>query len=153
MSVNLETPAKQEHGSVCMHSPELAAVPLVGRKRAAEPRRGMPSGGVAVSLNAAIGEAVRSDHRETADAYGGELFRLGRYRVAICREGIQWLFQRQRPGFPDGGAAWDTLGYCATRAGLMRLHRAHIGPDAAAIAALPERIVRMRREEGSDGQR
>ena len=57
--------------------------------------------------------AERSDHRETAETYAGELFRLGRYRVAVCRDGIQWLFQRQRPRFPAGGAAWDTLGYCA----------------------------------------
>ena len=61
--------------------------------------------------------APGQDHRETAETYGGELFRLGRYRVAVCRDGIQWLFQRQRPSKSAGGAAWDTLGYCATRAG------------------------------------
>jgi hypothetical protein len=80
------------------------------------------------------------DHRECSETYMGEVFRLGRYRVAVCRDGIQWLFQRQRAGFPAGGAVWDTLGYCATRAGLMRLHRAHIGPEAPELAALPERL-------------
>ncbi len=81
-----------------------------------------------------------TDHRESADRYRGEFFRFGRYRVAACRDGIQWLYQRQRPGFPAVGAAWDTLGYCKTRAALMRLHRSHTGADAVEIGALPERI-------------
>lgn len=89
-----------------------------------------------------IPPAVAHDHRETADAYVGKLFRLERYRVVVCRDGIQWLFQRQRLAKLGGGAAWDTLGYCVTRKGLMRLHRAHIGPDAPEIAALPEQIER-----------
>ena len=55
------------------------------------------------------------DHRETSNHYRGELFRFDRYRVAACRDGIQWLYQRQRPGSPAVGAAWDTLGYCTTR--------------------------------------
>jgi hypothetical protein len=63
----------------------------------------------------------KTGHRETADDYRGEVWRDGRFRICECRDGIQWLFQRQRPGFPGGGAAWDTLGYCATRN----------GPDAA----------------------
>lgn len=91
-----------------------------------------------------IAQTIGRDHRETAETYVGELFRLGCYRVAVCRDGIQWLFQRQRPRFPAGGAAWDTLGYCASRAGLMRLHRAHIGPDAPEIAVLPAHIERRK---------
>ena len=56
-----------------------------------------------------------TDHRETADDYRGVIWREDRYRSAECRHGIQWLFQRRRPGFPGLGAAWDRLGYCATR--------------------------------------
>ena len=89
-----------------------------------------------------IEQVVKTDHRETADAYRGQVWREGRYRIAECRDGIQWLFQRQRPGFPGGGAKWDTLGYCVNRNGLMRLHRAHIGGEAAAIAAFPETFGR-----------
>lgn len=63
------------------------------------------------------------DRRETANAYRGELFRTGRSQVAVCREGRQWLFQCQRPGFPAGGAAWNTRGYRLTRDGALRLHR------------------------------
>ena len=83
-----------------------------------------------------------ADHRETADGYAGELFRSGRYRVAVCRDGLQWLFQRQRLAHAPVGTAWDTLGYCVTREALMRLHRAHTGTDAPELAALPERFKR-----------
>jgi len=83
-----------------------------------------------------------TDHRETADDYSGEVWREGCFRISESSDGIQWLFQRQRPQFPAGGAAWDTLGYCATRNGLMRLHRAHIGGEAAAVAAFPETFRR-----------
>ncbi len=72
----------------------------------------------------------------------GELFRFGRCRVAVCRDGLQWLFQRQRPAKEAVGAAWDTLGYCRSREALMRLHRAHTGTDAQELAALPERFKR-----------
>lgn len=85
-----------------------------------------------------------SAHRETADGYAGELFRSGRYRVAVCRDGLQWLFQRQRPVKEAVGAAWDTLVYCRSREALMRLYRAHTGTDASALAALPERFKRKR---------
>ncbi len=77
------------------------------------------------------------DHRETSDTYCREVFRQGRYRVAVCRDGLQWLFQRKRLECAAGGTAWDTLGYCVTRAALMRLHQAHIGGDAPDIASLP----------------
>ena len=83
-----------------------------------------------------------ADWHETADGYAGELFRSGRYRVAVCRAGLQWLFQRQRLAPAAGGTAWDTLGYCRGREALMRLHRGHTGTDAPEIAALPERFKR-----------
>jgi len=87
---------------------------------------------------------IRLDHRETADAYRGVLFIEGKYRVAECRDGLQWLFQHKRPRKSAGGAAWDTLAYCTTRKALIRLHRAHTGQDASEIAALPEHFARRR---------
>ncbi len=93
------------------------------------------------------GPLTRTDHRETAENYSGELFRRGVYRVSVCRDGIQWLFQRQRPHFPAGGAAWDTLGYCVSKSGLTRLVRAHIGCDVPELDALPERFQRRCRDE------
>ncbi len=83
------------------------------------------------------------DRRESSDNYRGELIRDGLYRVAVCRDGIQWLFQRQRPGKAGVGGAWDTLGYCRRRETLARLWRERAGQEAAAILAfLPERFIR-----------
>ena len=66
-------------------------------------------------------QTQKTDHRETADDYRRVVWREGRFRICECRDGIQWLFQRQRPGFPGGGTAWNTLGYCPDPE----------GPDAA----------------------
>lgn len=82
------------------------------------------------------------DHRESSDCYQGELFREGKFRVAVCRDGIQWLFQRQRPGKAGVGAAWDSLGYCATRKALTRLWTATMGRVHPDLAQLPEFINR-----------
>ncbi len=87
--------------------------------------------------------SARTDHRETADAYRGELFRLGVYRVAVCADGKQWLYQRQNPGNAVAGARWRTLGYCRTHAAPMRLHARHLQPPAPEIASLPERFSRI----------
>ncbi len=89
----------------------------------------------------------RTDHRETAENYSGELLRHGVYRIAVCRDGVQWLFQRQSPQFPAGGAAWDTLGYCVSKSGLTRLVRAHIGCDVPKSDAIPEHFQRRCRDE------
>lgn len=83
-----------------------------------------------------------NDHRETADGYRGVLLDLGRYRVAVCRDGIQWLYQRRRPGAAGGGTAWDTLGHCRARETLIRLHRSYSGSEAPEMATLPERFKR-----------
>ncbi|WP_170520314.1 hypothetical protein [Ruegeria atlantica] len=93
------------------------------------------------------GPLFRTDHRETAENYQGELFRYSIYRVSVCRDDIQWLFQRQRPQFPAGGAAWDTLGYCVSKSGLTRLVRTHIGWDIPELDSLPEHFQRRCRDE------
>ncbi len=85
-----------------------------------------------------------NDPRETSETYKGELFRLGRYRVAVCRDGLQWLYQRRRRTITAGGAAWITLGYCTNKIALMRLHRAHSGSGAQIIRDLP---FHFRRED------
>lgn len=82
------------------------------------------------------------DHRETADGYHGEIFRRGGYRVIVCKDGIQWILQRQRPKKSPGGAAWDALGYFVTREALARTYRAKTGASAPEIDALPDRITR-----------
>lgn len=81
-------------------------------------------------------------HRECSDDYLGEALRLGPYRIAVCCDGLQWLFQRQRGAIAGGRAAFDRLGYWPTRIGLERLHRAHIGFDTGIVASFPDRIKR-----------
>ena len=83
-----------------------------------------------------------TDHRESTDGYRGVILTLGEYRVAVCRDGLQWLFQRRRPGFAGVGAAWDTLGFCTSRNALNCLHRSHMGVEAPALLDLPERFKR-----------
>lgn len=78
-----------------------------------------------------------SDPRETSETYKSELFRLGRYRVVVCCEDLQWLYQRRRPTITAGGVAWNTLGYCTNKISLMRLHRTHNGAEAQVISDLP----------------
>ena len=58
------------------------------------------------------------DHRETADCYRYELVRQGRFRIVLCKDGIQWIVQRQKRG---AAARWQAVGYCTTREALIRL--------------------------------
>lgn len=105
--------------------------PTVATHRAADKAAGGP---------APSPDLPSTDRRETAEGYQGVIVSDGGVRVAVCREGRQWLLQRRRPRKAAVGAAWDTLAYCVTRAALMRLHRAQTGRDEPALADLPERI-------------
>ena len=82
------------------------------------------------------------DHRETSDSYHGELFRDGKYRVAVCRDGIQWLIQQQRVGNQPVGEAWDTFGFCTTRKALTRLWTGKTGRIHPELENLPAFIKR-----------
>ena len=53
-----------------------------------------------------------NDRHETSDKYANEIFRMGRWRLAMCVDGIQWLIQKRR------GAEWRSHAYCASRNGL-----------------------------------
>lgn len=106
-----------------------------------------------VSRKAGNGEGLPStqvtpgtDHRETASGYRGVIFDLGQYRIAVCRDDLQWLFQRRRPGFAGVGPAWDSIGYCVTRKALIRLQRSHMDADAPALATLPVRFKQEKTE-------
>ena len=79
-----------------------------------------------------------TDHRESADGYRGVVIDLGRYRVAVCRDDLQWLFQRRRPRFAGVGPAWDSLSFCTTRKALVRVQRSHMSFDAPELLTLPE---------------
>ncbi len=90
------------------------------------------------------GPLPRIDHRETADNYSGELLRHGVYRIAVCRDGVQWLFQRQRPNFPPGERPGTR---CVSKSGLTRLVRAYFGCDMPELDALPEHFQKRCRDE------
>lgn len=79
-------------------------------------------------------------HRETSDNYHGELFRAGKVRVALCRDGIQWLIQRQTRAERSRGAGWRSFGYFTTREALTRLWREVSGADHPDLAALPDHV-------------
>jgi len=90
-------------------------------------------------FNGCAGQTATS-HREGADDYRGTLYRQGSWRVAICREGIQYLIQRQRPGKSGVGGAWDHKRYCVTRFALIRDWHALTGnPSALPLDLLPAR--------------
>lgn len=86
---------------------------------------------------------IACDHRESSDGYRGELHRMGRWRIALCRDGIQYLLQRQRPGKAGVAAAWDSISYCTTRATLSRLWRRETGDAGEILARLPERAPKL----------
>ncbi len=79
----------------------------------------------------------KTDHRETSDNYQGELFRRGRLRVILCRDGIQWILQRKKAG---AAARWQALSYCTTRKALTRLWTAADGTTAPELARFPETV-------------
>lgn len=82
------------------------------------------------------------DHREASDLYRGELLRspCGRWRVAECRNGLQWIIQRlARSGGPDT-ARWEGVSFCQTQAALSRLWRLYSGDDGIGLIVLPEHI-------------
>ena len=80
--------------------------------------------------------------RETSDSYYGEIVRQGRYRVVICKDGIQWILQRQDK---LAGARWRALAYCTTRIALLRLWTALKCGPAPELSVLPDNIGGQRR--------
>lgn len=81
-----------------------------------------------------------SSSQETADDYRRVLLKRGRFRVAICRDQGQWLFQRRRLNVRAGATAWDTLGYCISRKALIRLSRQFMGTSWHDLFAFPDRF-------------
>lgn len=77
------------------------------------------------------------EHHETQDGYRGEVFRHGRFRVIVCKDGIQWILPRKKGG---AGRRWQALGYFTTRVALSRLWTASTGETVPEIACLPETV-------------
>jgi hypothetical protein len=82
--------------------------------------------------------------REEDEAYPQIVAVLNmRWRVIVCRHGIQWILQR-RAGTRHGRPRWDGNSYCQTREALLRCISERAGPcDPSAlanIASLPAHI-------------
>lgn len=87
------------------------------------------------------------EHRESHDAYSGEVFRLGEWRVIVCKDGIQWILQHRTSDWRLAGGRWRGRHYCRQLSTLLRLWAAATGDDGAVLAALlPVRIERLSHE-------
>ena len=96
-----------------------------------------------LALDDAVSDlALGLDRREWSDTYAGEILPMRDCRVALCRDAVQWLIQTRRNPRQEGATvARDSLGFCRTRAALLRLWQASTGEDGAALARhLPEPI-------------
>ena len=87
------------------------------------------------------------DHRECAENYHRVIVCNRVFRVAVCRDGIQWLLQRRRRTISPGGAAWDNIGYFTDREALKRFYRAQVDHEATELNALPRYFERLRGED------
>lgn len=76
-------------------------------------------------------------HRETDENYAGELFRDNGYRVATCKDHIQWLLQRQTHAGSPAGPRWKSVGFFTTKAALSRVWLKETGKTSSDIAKLP----------------
>ena len=86
------------------------------------------------------------DHCETAANYRRVVVTHGRYRVAICRDGVQWLFQKCTREKPCARARWKTVGYFVTREALRALQHRSTGANWPELDALPEGMDRGNKE-------
>jgi hypothetical protein len=96
----------------------------------------------ALNLQVPVRPPAESDDRYPVVAQLNE-----RWRVIVCRDGIQWILQRKQAlGATETYAASDWRGrsYCRTSSTLVRCCREHCGPiepaAATVLAALPDRI-------------
>ena len=87
------------------------------------------------------------EQQEGSDLYCGVVFldEGGRLRVAVCRDGRQWLIQRRAPMNHPSRHPWTSVSYCVTRVGLesvaASLEYRGVTGLAEFIAVLPGRCV------------
>jgi hypothetical protein len=87
------------------------------------------------------------ERQEGSDLYSGVVFLAdgGRLRVAVCRDGKQWLIQRRAPLDHPSRHPWVSVSFCMTRAGLETVVAAPeyrgVTGMAVFIAGLPGKCV------------
>lgn len=88
---------------------------------------------------------ANTSHRERDDNYAVVIVQLApRWRVIVCRDGIQWILQR-RSVLPPNTGTWSGKSYSTTKDGLMAAcSRLELPSGASALVvldALPETIL------------
>lgn len=82
--------------------------------------------------------AAEASHRERDASYGGVVAQLAeRWRVVVCRDGLQWIVQRRKGDFDGRRADWRAVSFHRERASLLRACAASTAScDPAALARL-----------------
>ncbi|MFT5864904.1 MAG: hypothetical protein ACI82I_000634 [Gammaproteobacteria bacterium] len=93
-----------------------------------------------MSIHQPMGPSAAS-HHETAANYARVLLVKGRWRVAVCRDDQQWLFQQRVTTEDCAGARWRNKGFCLTRDSLITLQHRFLGEAWPALETLPVRFV------------
>lgn len=86
----------------------------------------------------------RHSRRERDDDYKGTLIYItSRWRIIVCKDGIQWIVQKRSVEHPNTGT-WAGKSYCTTRDSLIAAcSRRNLLSDASvrqALDALPTNI-------------
>jgi len=94
--------------------------------------------------------SLQAHFPESAESYPAVVQLNDRWRVIVCRDGIQCVLQRRHGPKRAAGARWEGRSYCRTSEAPIRCCRAYCGEiDLAALAALkvlPERIEHDQRQ-------
>lgn len=75
-------------------------------------------------------------HKETHDNYHGVILRRGRFRIVLCRNGVQWIIQKGKQSGPH--MRWRGQSYCRTKKALVRLWTQLSTSSALALDLLPD---------------
>ena len=86
---------------------------------------------------------IAHSYRERDDGYSGALVKLTTTeRIALCRDNLQYIYQRRHRDGSHGGA-WRAVSYATSKSSLVAIHvstEALLNPETrAALDALPER--------------
>lgn len=89
-----------------------------------------------------LGPVPAPDEKEKSDTYCHVALRINeRWRVIVCKDGIQWILQ-VRKGSYNGRPAWRRVSFVRGKVGLRRVIREAVGdvsPEVEAqLAQLPD---------------
>lgn len=96
---------------------------------------------------------AQRQHHETADDYLGLVAQFDeRWRVIVCKDGIQWILQR-RDAERSGQPRWKAVSMSQTRDALIRVSRTKIGVLVPNVIAVLDRLPRhIANKIGTEGE-